>query len=79
MDVCFLAESVDFLGSRVDGDVLVLAVDEEVIVDDFDSRAADLGCGADFVVEEVAGILTQGETGDCEFVGCHFEFLVFFF
>lgn len=65
MNVRFLAESVDSLGSCVDGDVLGLAVDEEVVVDYFDSRAAGLGCGADFVVEEVAGILAQGEAGDC--------------
>lgn len=65
MDVCFLAEGVDSLGSYVDRDVLVLAVGEEVVVDYFDSRAAGLGCGADFVVEEVARILAQGETGDC--------------
>lgn len=56
---------MDSLGSCVDGDVLGLAVDEEVVVDYFDSRAAGLGCGADFVVEEVAGILAQGEAGDC--------------
>lgn len=48
---------MDSLGCCVYRDVCGLAVSEEVIVDYFDPRDAGLGCGADFVVEDVAWIL----------------------
>ena len=49
----------------MDGNVLGFAVGEEVVVHYFKSCDAGLGCGADFVVEEVAWVLAQGDTGDC--------------
>lgn len=42
----------------MDGDVLGFAVGEEVVVDYLNSCNAGLGCGADFVVEGVAWVLT---------------------
>ena len=62
-DVVFGCEGTDLFAAFDWGDVVLFGVQDDVLVDDFDSLEAVGGCGGEFAVDGVGGVLAEGDGG----------------